>query len=170
MSSTLIAVIKFIVFCFLVCVCFNATDLLRVVNFTSLLHLVNHLQQTCQFHQVATSLLIKIGLVGATCHLQTCYNLLKQRHAASLWITSFDNQLATSLLTTCNRLVVNKLSQAMRTHADIGFLITSLFQDVNNLVGTCKFLSVYDKLYSINGKLQLRTQNCHILSNFLLRY
>ena len=56
----------------------------------------------------------------ATCHLQTCYNLLKQL-AASLWITSFDNQLATSLLTTCNKLVVNKLSKAMRTHPDTRF-------------------------------------------------
>ena len=43
---------------------------------------------------------------------------------ASLWITSLHNQLATSLLTTCNRLVVNKLSQAMRTHPDIGLLTT----------------------------------------------
>ena len=90
---------------------------------------------TCQ--QVATNLSVssgynksvKISLV-ATCHLQTCYNLLKQL-AAILWITSFDNQLATSLLTTCNTLVVNKLSQAMQTHPDIGLLITSLLQDVN---------------------------------------
>ena len=44
-------------------------------------------------------------LLVATYHLQTCYNLLKQL-AESLWITSFYNQLATSLLTTCNRLVV----------------------------------------------------------------
>ena len=41
--------------------------------------------------------------IAATCHLQTGYNLLKQL-AASLWIPSFDNQLATSLLTACNRL------------------------------------------------------------------
>ena len=87
---------------------------------------------TCQ--QTATNLSIssscnksvKIRLVAA-CHLQTRYNLLKQLEA-SLWITSFDNQLATSLLTTCNRLVVNKLSQAIRTHPDIGLLITSLLQ------------------------------------------
>ena len=46
--------------------------------------------------------LVKIRLV-ATCHLQTCYNLLKQL-AASLWIASFDNQLATSLLRTCSSL------------------------------------------------------------------
>ena len=66
---------------------------------------------------------VKMRLV-AICHLQICYNLLK-RLAASLWITHFDNQLTTSLLTTCNRLVVNKLSQAMRTHPDIGLLVTS---------------------------------------------
>ena len=40
----------------------DATDLLQVVNFTGLLQLVNKLQQTCQFHQVATSLL-KSGLL-----------------------------------------------------------------------------------------------------------
>ena len=61
---------------------------------------------------------VKIRLV-ANCHLRTCYNLLKQL-AASLWITSFDNQLATSLLTTCN----------------------NLLQDVNRLVATCVFLAV----------------------------
>ena len=49
---------------------------------------------------------VKIRLV-ATCHLQTCYNLLKQL-AASLWITSFDNQLATSLFTTWSRLAINE--------------------------------------------------------------
>ena len=32
-----------------------------------------------------------------------------------------DNQLAKSLLTTCNRLVVNKLPRDMRTHSDFGF-------------------------------------------------
>ena len=83
----------------------------------------NKLQLTCQFHGVAT-----------------IYNLLKHL-AASLWITSFDNQLATSLLTTCNRLVVNKLSQAMRTHPDIGLLITSLLQVVHRLVANCMFLA-----------------------------
>ena len=66
---------------------------------------------------------VKIRLV-ATCHLQVCYNLLKKL-AASLWITSFDDQLATSLLTTCNRLVLGELSQAMRTHPDISLWITS---------------------------------------------
>ena len=56
---------------------------------------------------------MKLGLF-VICHLQTCNNLLKQL-ATSLLITSYDNQLATSLLTTCNRLVVKKLLQAVRT-------------------------------------------------------
>ena len=77
----------------------------------------------------------------ATGHLQTCYNLLKQL-AASLWITSFDNQLVASLQTTCNRLVVDKLSQAMRAHSDIGFLITSLLQDVNLDVSVIDYIVV----------------------------
>ena len=47
---------------------------------------------------------LQIRLV-AICDLQTCYNLLKQI-ASSLRITSFDNQLATSLLTTCIRLAL----------------------------------------------------------------
>ena len=49
----------------------NTTDLLQVVNFTGLLQLVNILQQTCQFHQVTTSLL-KSGLLQLViCRLVT---------------------------------------------------------------------------------------------------
>ena len=80
---------------------------------------------------------VKIRFVAA-CHLQTFYNLLKQL-AASLWLTSFDNQLATNLLPTGNRLVVNKLSQALQTHPDINLLMTSLFGTVNsNKTGTLR--------------------------------
>ena len=50
--------------------------------------------QTCQFHQVCNNLL-KLRLVASGC--------------VDLWITDFDNQLAASQLTTCNRLVVNRL-------------------------------------------------------------
>ena len=111
---------------------------------------------TCK--QVATNLSIssscnksvQIRLV-LTCHLQTCYNFLIQL-AASLWITRFDNQLATSLLTTCNRLFVNKLSQTMPTHPDIGLLITSLLQDVSRLVATSTFLAVYLRLTHVNHR------------------
>ena len=100
----------------------------------------------CQFYrllancwEVATRLstssscnkLVKVRL-AATCDLETCYSLLKQL-ASSLWITSFENKLATSQLTTCNRLVVNKLSQAMQTHPDVGLLK----QVVNRCQQTC---------------------------------
>ena len=65
--------------------------------------------------------LVKIRLV-ATCHQQTCYNLLKQL-ASSMWITSFDK----SVRTTCNKLVGP----------------TMLLQVVNKLVATCAFLAAY---------------------------
>ena len=39
---------------------------------------------------------VKISLLE-TCHLQTRCDLLKQLIVESLWITSFDNQLATDL-------------------------------------------------------------------------
>ena len=79
---------------------------------------------SCQ--QVATSLSIssncnksvKIRLV-ATCHLQTCYNLLKQL-AASLLITSLDTQLGRNLLTTCQQTCPQ---QAVASHANPYLLI-----------------------------------------------
>ena len=80
-------------------------------KFHQLEQLVNKLQQNCQFHQAVTS----HSLTAASCHLQACYNLLKQ-FAASLRITNFDNQLATSLLTTCNKSVDN-LQQTCRQQA-----------------------------------------------------
>ena len=106
------------------------------------------LQSSCDVSIVPTNLSISsscnksvklvIHRLVATFHLQTCYNLLKQL-AASLWITSFGNQLATILLTTCYRLVVNKLSQAMRTHPDIGCkMSTDLLQLPRFWLRTCK--------------------------------
>ena len=89
------------------------------------------LSQFFQFYQVATSLL-KSGML----------QLIMCRLVVTCWKTSFDHQLATSLLTTCNRLVVNKLSQALRTLPDIRLLITSLLQDVNTLVFARAFLAV----------------------------
>ena len=53
-------------------------------------------------------------------------------YVCSLLITSLDHQLATSLLATCYRLVVNKLSQAMRTHPDIGLLQDVSTEKSNN--------------------------------------
>ena len=79
---------------------------------------------TSQFHQVATSPFVYIKRLLQLVICRFIYNLLKQL-AASLLKTGLDNQLATSLLTTCNELVVKKLSQAneaMQTHPDIGLL------------------------------------------------
>ena len=57
-----------------------------------------------------------------------------------LWITNLDNLLATSLLTTCNRLFVNKLSQAIRTHSDTGLLITICYKMSTDLLQIVRFL------------------------------
>ena len=91
----------------------------------------------------------KIRLV-AICHFQTCYNLLKQL-AASLWITSFDNQLATSLLTTCNRLIVNKMSQSMRIYPD-----TRLFGQVCCKLRTSRvsFAHINTNMHAISLRLK----------------
>ena len=84
----------------------------------------------CQ--QVVSSLLtlssciksINIRL-AATLYLLTCCKLTKQL-ASNLAACS--SQLAASLLTTCNRLVIIKPEQAMRTHPDIGLVIADLLQ------------------------------------------
>ena len=102
---------------------------------------------TCQ--QVATSLSIsssciksvKIRLV-ATCHLQTCYNLLK--HVATSMLINLQQvclQLATSLLTTYNRLVVTSCCKPCE-RIPISACCKKLLQDVNRLVTTCTFLAV----------------------------
>ena len=67
---------------------------------------------------------VKISLV-ATCHNAGLFQLVETICNKRFEIINLQQvrwQLATSLLTTCNRLVVNKLSQAMRTHPDIGLL------------------------------------------------
>ena len=84
--------------------------------------LFNNLQQNLSISSICNRS-VEIKLV-ATCHVQTWYNLLRQL-VAGMRATSFDNQLATSLLKTCYGRVVNKLSQVMQTHSDIGLLITT---------------------------------------------
>ena len=92
--------------------------LLRVVSFTDFLQLVlvNKLKQTCLLHQLVTSLL-RPGL------LQRVIVRLVATCSSNLWMTSFYNQLETSLFTSCNRLVVNKLLQAIRTHQDRNYSV-----------------------------------------------
>ena len=93
--------------------------------------------QTCCNKLVNFIKSFKIRLV-ATCHFQTCYNLLKQL-AANLWITSFDNQLAISLLKTCNRLVVNKLSQLIFwKQAVLSYANAAWYWLVNQFVARCQ--------------------------------
>ena len=74
-------------------------DLLQVVCFTSLLQLVNKLQQTCQFCQVADLLRF----------IETTYD----KPVDSM----FDNERAANLLTNCNVLEVNKLYPASYANA-----------------------------------------------------
>ena len=71
------------------------------------------------------------------CENQTCCKLLKQL-SSNLWIKSLDNQLASSLLITCSRLVIIKPEQAMRTHPDID-LMTVRQQACSRLAPTCAF-------------------------------
>ena len=52
--------------------------------------------------------------VSQTCHL---HNAALLQVVTSLWITSFDSQRATGLLTTFRWLFVNQLSQAMRSRS-----------------------------------------------------
>ena len=78
-------------------------DLIQVVDFTSLMQFANKLYQACRLHQIASSL-----WTSSTWYLQTCCKLMKQQ-ASSLNLRS---QLATSLLTTCNRLVMGILISA----------------------------------------------------------
>ena len=108
----------------------------------------------------------------ATCYLQTCYNLLEQL-VASMWKTSFDNQLATSLLNTFNRLFINKLLQDMGTHPDIG-CCDKLLQDLLQLARfwLCRFLSMIALILMLSNILHyiytclslhdLFQLNCHI--------
>ena len=62
-----------------------------------------------------------------------------------LWITSFDNQIAASLLTTCNRHAVNTLSQGMRTHPDIDLLVKSVANRILATVLGC----IAERIYSV---------------------
>ena len=81
-------------------------------------------------HQAGTSLL-KSGLLKLVINFQTCYNFLKQI-AASLWITSFDNEVAASLLT-----AHKKLLQAMQTHLDVRLHVASFCKMTTDLLQMC---------------------------------
>ena len=97
----------------------NTTDLMQVVDFTGLMQVAYKCIKPVDF--------IKLHQV---CEHQTCCNLifanLLQVDETTCGKPSCSSQLAASLLTTCNRLVIIKLEQAMRTHPDIGLDLLQL--------------------------------------------
>ena len=81
---------------------------------------------------------VKIRLVAIVIFrlVTTCWNNLQQACWYQVW-TINSQQVCT--LTTCSRLVIIKLSQAMRTHPDIGLL----WQVVTTCQQTCCNLRVF---------------------------
>ena len=83
---------------------------------------------SCQ--QVVSSLLTSSSCIKSVHEHQTCCNLifanLLQVGETTCIKPACSSQLATSLLTTCNRLVIIKPEQAMRPHPDIGLVIADL--------------------------------------------
>ena len=84
---------------------------------------------------------VKIRLV-AICHFAYLLQLVESTCSKAV-NNKFWQSHATSMLTTWNKLVVNKLSQAIRTHSDISLFIISLLKDVNKRVATCAFLDAH---------------------------
>ena len=94
---------------------------------------------------------------SAICKLQ---QVCSSQLAASLQITTCSksavrnlqqvcsSQIAASLLTTCNRLVVIKPEQAMRTHPDIGLMIAACSKSAADLLQLARFW-----LCSTEGKI-----------------
>ena len=98
----------------------NAQTCLQAVNnfATGWLQLINNSQQTCQFHHVSTSLLKSGSLQLFICRLVTTYwNSLQQASVDIMFWQSVRWQLAKSLLTTCNKLIVIK--QAVLSATDL---------------------------------------------------
>ncbi len=101
----------------------NASDLIQVVDFTGLMQFANKLYHAVDF--------IKLHQV---CEHQTCCNLifadLLQVDETTHIKPACSSQLAASLLTTSNRLVIImiKPEQVMRTHPDIGLVIADFLQ------------------------------------------
>ena len=107
---------------------------LRYITEHSCISQFYRLVATCQFRQVGTSLLRSGLLQVVICRLDTTFwNKLQQ----ACWT----NQLATNLLTTCNRLVVASCRKPCERIL-ISTCCNKMLQDVNRLVSTCAFLAV----------------------------
>ena len=87
------------------------------------------LQQVCQNQTYCNLISAALLQVVET----TCIKLVDK---------SLDNELAASLLTTCSRLVIIHPEQAMRTHPDIGLMMTVSKQACSRLAATCAFLAI----------------------------
>ena len=80
--------------------------------------------------------------LDATRYLQTCCRPLQVDETTCIKPVC-SSQLAASLLTICNRFVIIKPEQAMRTHPDIGLVIADLMEDA-----TLSVLAVF-RLYIV---------------------
>ena len=111
----------------------STTLLIKVSNFqhatsgTLLSQKRHRLDASCGFCQQVVS---SLPTSSCICEHQTCCNLifadLPQVNETTCIKPACSSQLATNLLTTCNRLVIIKPEQAMRTHPDIGLVIVDL--------------------------------------------
>ena len=121
----------------------NTTDFSSKLSISPACCNLSKLQRTCQFHQLSWNKSVKIRL-AATCHLQTfADNLLKQL-AARLWITSFNNQVETSLLSTATDLSSTSCRKSMQLRVLILACSVSLYKmSEDRLFATCVFLAVY---------------------------
>ena len=106
---------------------------------------------TCWLLQVVSRLLIMTSSsciksvnirLDATRYLQTCCRPLQVDETTCIKPVC-SSQLAASLLTICNRFVIIKPEQAMRTHPDIGLVIADLMEDA-----TLSVLAVF-RLYIV---------------------
>ncbi len=85
-----------------------------------------------QFANISCIKLVDFIKLHQVCEHQTCCNLifadLLQVDEITFIKPACCSQLAASLITTCNRLVIVKPEQAMRTHPDIGLVIGDLLR------------------------------------------
>ncbi len=105
----------------------------------------HRLDAGCGFYRpdackLPTSCVKPVDFITHVCEHQTCCNLiftnLLQVDETTCIKPACSLQLAASLLTTCDRLVIIKPEQAMPTHPDIGLVIAA------RLASTCAFLAV----------------------------
>ncbi len=119
----------------LVCLHYGTNCPRSVLGQVKALHRQKHhrLDASCGFYWPDASCIKPVDV----CEHQTCCNLifadLLQVNETTCVKRACRLQLAASLLTTCNRLVIIKPEQATRTHPDIGLVIADLLQSVNRV-------------------------------------